>query len=80
MKLYVRLPDQIITTCVLLLSFSKNGLTLEKCQYISNNNINNLNLLINVSKSIETFSIGKKQEISFITTLNEGITSQITKT
>ena len=80
MKLYVRLPDQIITTCVLLLSFSKNGLTLEKCQYISNNNINNLNLLINVSKSIETFSIGKKQEISFIATLNEGITSQITKT
>lgn len=80
MKLYVRLPDQIITTCVLLLSFSKNGLRLEKCQYISDNNINNLNLLINVSKSIETFSIGKKQEISFITTLNEGITSHITKT
>ena len=44
MKLSIRLPNQIIATCVFLPSFSKNGFKFENCQYISvDNNIDNLN-------------------------------------
>ena len=84
MRLYMHLPNQIITACVLLPSFSKNGFKLDKCQYISvDNNINNINQTINlpcklqldfVNRNMSTvFSICKKQEIGFITTLNEGL-------
>ena len=49
MKLSIRLPEQIVTTCILLPSFSKNGLKLENCQYISaDNNVINLNQPINL--------------------------------
>ena len=41
-----RIKLQIIATCVLLPSFSKNGLKLENCQYISVHN--NINILINL--------------------------------
>ena len=84
MKLFVRLPDQIIIVCILLPLFSKNGLRLGNCQDISSDsNINNLNLPINlpwklqlelVNRNMNTvFSIRNKQEIGFITTLNEGL-------
>ena len=44
MKLSLCLPDQLIAACVLLPSFTENGLKLENCQYISSDNyINNLN-------------------------------------
>ena len=32
MKLSISLPNKMIATCLLLLSFSKNGLKLENCQ------------------------------------------------
>ena len=49
MKLSVHIPDQLIAACVLLPSFSKNGLKLENCQYIlSDNNINNIDQPINL--------------------------------
>ena len=82
MKVSIRLPNEIITTCVLLPPFSKNELKLQNCQYISvDNNINNLNKPINLPWNLQlelvirnmntVFSIRKKQEIGFITTLNE---------
>ena len=44
MKMSVRLPEQIIATCILLPTLCKNGLCLESFQYISaNNNICNAN-------------------------------------
>ena len=84
MKLSIRLQEQIVTTCILLPSFSKNGLKLENCQYISaDNNLINLNQPINlpwklqfklVSRSKNTiFSICKRQEIGYIVPLNEEI-------
>ena len=77
MKLSIRLQNEIIATCVLLPSFSKNGLDLEKCQYISvDNNINNLNQPINLLRKLQlelvdrnmntVFSIRKKQEIGLL--------------
>ena len=83
-KLSIRLPEQIVTCCTLLLTFSKNGLKLENCQYIStDNNIINFNQLINlpwklqldlVNRSMNTtFLISKKQELDFIVPLNEGV-------
>ena len=41
MKLSVHTPEQIITTCILLPTVTKNGLCLESYQYISSNNIKN---------------------------------------
>ena len=83
-KLSIRLPEQITTAFTLLPSFSKNGFKLENCQHISADNILiNFNQPIDltwkvqlelVNRSMNTvFSIRKKQEISYITTLNEGI-------
>ena len=84
MKLSIRLPQQIVTCCTLLLTFSENGLKLENCQYIStDNNIINFNQpiilpwklqldLVNRSMNT-TFLISKKQELAFIVPLNEGL-------
>ena len=82
MKLSIHLPEQIITACTLLSSFSENGLKLENSRYISaDNNIINFIQPINlpwkvqlelVNRSINNvFSIRKRQEIGYITTLNE---------
>ena len=38
MKLSIHVPEQIITACTLLPSFSKNRLKLKNCQYISPEN------------------------------------------
>ena len=84
MKLLIYLPEQIITACTLLLSFSEKGLKLENCQNISiDNNTINFNQPINlpwklqlelVHRSMNTiFSIRKRQEIGYIVPLNEGI-------
>ena len=84
MKLSIRPPEQIVTACILLPSLCGNGLKLKNCQYVSaDNNIINLNQPINVPWKLQfdlvnrntntTFSICKKQEIGFITSLNEGI-------
>ena len=84
MKLSIRLQNEIIATCVLLPSFSKNGLDLEKCQYISvDNNINNLNQPINLLRKLQLELVDRNmntclfntQETGnwFITTLNEGL-------
>ena len=83
MKLSTHLRENIITTCLLLPSFSENGLKLENSQYISmENNIINLNQSLNLpwklqldtaNSSMNSFSIRKKQEIGFIIPLNEGI-------
>ena len=84
MKLSIRLPDQIISACILSPTLSKNGLKLEKYQYISaDNNLNNLNQPINwpwklqfhlVNINMNTvFSIRNRQENGFITKLKEGI-------
>ena len=84
MKLLVRIPEQIIAACVLLPTLDKNGLRMASNQYISaDNNICNTNLPINlpwkvhfdlVNRSTNTvFSICKKQELCFLTTLNKGM-------
>ena len=84
MKLSICLPDQITIACILSPTLSKNKLKLVNCQYISaDNNINNLNQPINlfwklqydlVCRNMNTvFSIHKRQEIGFITTLNKGL-------
>ena len=84
MKLSIRLSNQIVSAILILPTLSKNGLKLENCQYISeDNNINNLNQLIKfpwklqfelVNRNMNTvFSIRTKQEIGFITTLNKGL-------
>ena len=83
MKLLVRMPAQVTAACVLLPTFSKNGLKMEKFQYISaEDKICNANQHVNlplkvhldlVNRSTNTvFSIRKKQELYFVTTLNEG--------
>ena len=50
MKLSIRLQNEIIATCVLLPSFSKNGLKLENCQYISVDNKLTMETTIRVSR------------------------------
>ena len=84
MKLSIRRPEQIVTCCTLLPAFSKNGLKLENCQYIStDNNIINFNQPINLPWKLQldlvhrsmntTFLIRKKQKLAFIVPLNEGL-------
>ena len=84
MKLSIHLPEQIITACILLPSFSKNGLKLENWQNISaDNNTINFNQPVNllwkvqlelVNSSMNTiFSICKRQQIGYIVPLNDGI-------
>ena len=84
MKLSISPANQIIFGCTLLPTFCENGLKLENCFYISaDNDKNNLNQPINlpqklqfelVNKSINTtFLIRKRQEIAYITSLNEGM-------
>lgn len=84
MKLSICLPQQIITACALLPSFSENGLKVENCHHISTgNNMMNFNQPINspwklkfdlVNRSNNTtFSTRKKQELAFILQLNEGL-------
>ena len=83
MKLSVCLPEQIIVACVLLPTFCKNGLCIGSFWYISkDNNICNANQPVNLSwkmyfelvnRSTNTvFSIRKRQELCFFTTLNDG--------
>ena len=83
MKLSVRLPEQTIGACVLLLTLCKHRLCIESFQYISaDNNICNANQPIMlpwkihfelVNRSTNTvFSICKRQELSFLATLNDG--------
>ena len=93
MKLSIHLPEQIVTVCTLLPSFSKNGLKLENCQYIfTDNNINNLNQVINLPWKLQfklvkrnmsaTFSIRTKTKTWFHDNAKRGfrtITSQIYK-
>ena len=84
MKLSIRPPNQIIFGYTLLSIFCKNGLKLENCFHISaENNTMNLNQPINIPwklqvelvnrRSNTTFSIGKRQEVGYITSLNEGL-------
>ena len=81
-KWSVCLPEQIIAACVLLPTLCKNVLCMESFQYISTyTNICNANQLINlpwkvhfelVNRSTNTvFSICKRQELCFLTTLND---------
>ena len=83
-KISICPPNQIIFGCTLLPIFCKNGLKLENCFHISaDNNTMNLNQPINlpwklqfklVNRSLKaTFSIRKRQEIVYITSLNEGL-------
>ena len=84
MKLSACMPEQIIAACVLLPTLSNNGLSMESFQYIStNNNICNASQPINlpwivhfelVNRSTNTiFSICKRQELCFLTTLNDKV-------
>ena len=84
MKLSICLPEQTVTTWILLPTFRKNGLKLENCQYISkDNSIINCNQPLNLSwklqldllnRSMNTnFSIRQKLEIAFIVPLNKGL-------
>ena len=84
MKLSIHPPNQIIFGCTLLSVFCKNGLKLENCFHISaDNNTMNLNQPINLPSKLQlelvnrrsntTFSIRKRQEVGFITSLNEGL-------
>ena len=84
MKLSIRPPNQIIFGYTLLSIFCKNGLKLENCFHISaENNTMNLNQPINLPwklqvelvnrRSNTTFSIRKRQEVGYITSLNEGL-------
>ena len=93
MKLSVHLPDQIVAVCILLPLFSKNGLKLENCQYISSdNNINNLNQPINLPWKLRlelangnmntVFSIREKKKLFFFHDIKQRVTrikSQIYK-
>ena len=84
MKLSVHLPEKITAAWVLLPTLSKNGLSMEDFRYISaDNNIHNANQPINlpwkihselVNRRVNTvFLIRQKQELCFLTTLNEGM-------
>ena len=84
MKLSVRPPNQIIFRCALLPTFCENRLKLENCFYISaDNNTNKLDQPINlpwklqfelVNRSINTtLLVCKRQEIAYITSLNERV-------
>ena len=77
------MPEQTIAACVLLQTLCKNGLCIESFQYISaDGNICNVNQPIKlpwkihfelVNRSTNTvFSICKRQELSFLATLNHG--------
>ena len=66
MKLSIHLPEQIVTVCTLLPSFSKNGLKLENCQYIvTDNNINNLNQLINLPWKLQFKLVKRNMSATF---------------
>ena len=85
MKLSVCMPEQIIAACVLLQTLFKNGFCMEGFQFFSanNNNICSVSQFINfpwkvhfelVNRSANTiFSICKRQELYFFTTLNDGV-------
>ena len=84
MKLSIRPPNQIIFRCSLLPTFCESRFKLENCFYISaDNNTNTLDQPISlpwklqfelVNRSINTaFLICKRQEIAYITSLNEGV-------
>ena len=84
MKLSDCMPEQIIAAWVLLPTLCKNGLRMESFQYTSaNNNICNASQPFNlpwkvhfelVNKSTSAiFSISKRQELCFLTTLNNRV-------
>ena len=87
MKLSVHTYEQIIPACILLPMLTKNRLCMESYQYMSSNN--NKNSICNASQPINlpwkvhfelvnrttntVFSICKGQELSFLTTLIDGV-------
>ena len=82
MKVSIRPPNQNIFGCTLLPTSCENGLKLKYCFYIAaDDNTNNLNQPINlpwklqfelVNRSLNTtFLICKRQEIAYVTPLNE---------
>ena len=66
MKLSICLPEQTVTTWILLPTFRKNGLKLENCQYISkDNSIINCNQPLNLSWKLQLDLLNRSMNTKF---------------
>ena len=66
MKLSICLPEQTVTTWILLPTFRKNGLKLENCQYISkDSSIINCNQPLNLSWKLQLDLLNRSMNTNF---------------